>query len=154
MVLDKLTNLKAYSKLIPKTDEILAAIEKVRAGEFTGSRLDIDGDSIFLLNQEYETFDREGRQLEAHRKYIDRQAVIKGEEYIGWSELEGLTLASEEYSKGGDIAFYNEEPKIYIPMTEGAFALFFPQDAHMPCIKMGDSRKVQKVVVKIAVDLA
>ncbi|HOJ36375.1 MAG TPA: YhcH/YjgK/YiaL family protein, partial [Clostridiales bacterium] len=104
MVLDKLTNLKAYSKLIPKTDEILAAIEKVRAGEFTGSRLDIDGDSIFLLNQEYETFDREGRQLEAHRKYIDLQAVIKGEEYIGWSEVEGLTLASEEYSKGGDIA--------------------------------------------------
>ena len=31
MVLDKLTNLKAYSKLI-KTDEILAAIEKSARG--------------------------------------------------------------------------------------------------------------------------
>lgn len=152
MIFDRLSNLSKYSKLIPDAQTILHAIEKVASGEYTQEKIYLDGDRLFMIIQEYDSVDREGRYLEAHRKYIDLQAVISGKEYIGWAELEGLTVQSEKYSEGGDIAFYNEEPTLWLPMTEGYFTLLFPQDAHMPCIKIDKQEKVKKVVVKIAAE--
>ncbi|MGI6773324.1 MAG: DUF386 domain-containing protein [Clostridiales bacterium] len=152
MIFDRLSNLSKYSSLIPDAETILLAIEKVASGEYTEEKIYLDGDRLFLMAQEYESVDREGRYLEAHRKYIDLQAVLYGKEYIGWSELDGLAVQSEKFSEGGDIAFYYGEPTLWLPMTEGYFTLLFPQDAHMPNIKVDKPEKVKKVVVKIAVD--
>ena len=92
MIFDRLSNLSKYSSLIPDAETILLAIEKVASGEYTEEKIYLDGDRLFLMAQEYESVDREGRYLEAHRKYIDLQAVLYGKEYIGWSELDGLAV--------------------------------------------------------------
>ena len=36
-------------------------------------------------------------------------------------------------------------------LKKGDIAIFFPDDAHMPCIKINESIKVIKTVVKVSV---
>lgn len=152
MVFDRISNLRDYERLIPDIPVIEEYLNKLMTGEIAGERFEIDGERLFLTVQEYESYPKEGRQLEAHRKYIDLQAVIFGREKIGWAETEGLTLEREKFSSGGDIAFYKDEPEFWLPMREGSFTLLFPQDAHMPCIRFAaEGEKVRKVVVKIAI---
>lgn len=86
--------------------------------------------------------------LEAHRKYADLQAVLEGEERIDWVPLGSLREESEEYSKGGDIAFYSGGEHMRVTLSAGEFLILFPGDAHKPCIRSGG--KVKKAVVKLA----
>jgi YhcH/YjgK/YiaL family protein len=39
----------------------------------------------------------------------------------------------------------------YVTVGAGSFVIFFPEDAHMPCMAAGEPAKVKKVVVKVAV---
>lgn len=39
----------------------------------------------------------------------------------------------------------------YFMMEEGVFAVFFPEDVHMPGISASDNTNVKKVVVKVKV---
>ncbi|MDR1630506.1 MAG: YhcH/YjgK/YiaL family protein [Oscillospiraceae bacterium] len=152
MIFDKLNNLKAYAAMLPDWAVIEEYLQKIASGELTEKKYEIDGKRLHLSVQEYEPYAREGRYLEAHRKYIDLQFAVSGSELIGWAPTDELTVRTEEFSKGGDIAFYEEEPKLWIPLEEGTFTLLYPQDAHMPCIRMGGAGgSVKKVVVKIAV---
>jgi hypothetical protein len=47
-------------------------------------RIEIDGNAIFALIQEYQTVPSEEKKPEAHRKYIDVQYVFQGSEIIGY----------------------------------------------------------------------
>ncbi|MFH1308555.1 MAG: YhcH/YjgK/YiaL family protein [Patescibacteria group bacterium] len=46
-------------------------------------RTKIEGDNIFLMVQEYETRPKEEKSAEQHKKYIDIQLILSGEEIIG-----------------------------------------------------------------------
>lgn len=59
-----------------------------------------------------------------------------------------LKEESEEYSKGGDIAFYSGDEHMRVTLSAGEFLILFPGDAHKPCIRSGG--KVKKAVVKLA----
>ena len=37
-------------------------------------------------------------------------------------------------------------------MTDGCYAIFFPEDVHRPCCQMGQAEDVKKIVLKIRVD--
>jgi len=131
----------------------IPAIEKFLT-DFAGSplpdgRYELDGDNLFALVQRYTTKPAEGRLPEAHRKYIDLQMVTEGRECIGWAPLAELTEASEEFSKGGDIAFYSGQIQINITLNKGCFSLLYPEDAHLPCTQIDGPEEVVKVVFKI-----
>jgi len=49
-----------------------------------------------------------------------------------------------------DVAFYKNDSTLF-ELTEGMFAIFFPDDLHCPCIKNGENSKVKKLVVKIRI---
>lgn len=152
MIYDKLSNLKAYAAMLPDWEVIEDYLQKITSGELTEQKYEIDGKRLHLSVQEYEPYAPEGRYLEAHRKYIDLQFAVSGSELIGWAPTDELTVRTEEFSKGGDIAFYEEAPTFWIPLEEGTFTLLYPQDAHMPCIRVNDdANPVKKVVVKIAI---
>lgn len=89
---------------------------------------------------------------EAHRKYIDIQYLIEGEELIGVAPLASMERVAEAAPER-DIWFYEGETA-KLPLSGGRFAILFPQDAHAPCIAAGECRPVRKVVVKVAVEPA
>ena len=103
-------------------------------------------DEVYAIVQEYTT--KDSGQLESHKDYIDIQYLIAGEEKIGYATLTNQTPATE-YTP--DIVFYKDKADFYITMKPGDFAIFYPQDLHMPCIKSDTQKYVKKVVVKVKI---
>ena len=101
---------------------------------------------------EYETKVKNEVGFEAHRKNIDIQYLLKGEERIACMPIEKLT-ETEPYSEEKDAAFYAAEGVAAQTMTIGGgyFAIFFPQDGHMPQLCVDEPEMVKKVVVKVAI---
>lgn len=107
----------------------------------------IDGDAIFANVDEYETKEIEKTEWEAHKKYIDIQLLLEGEEKIGYTHPEFLKI-TQEYKAEKDIMFFNGTGE-YFTLKPGFFAIFFPHDAHRPGLISTSKMKVKKVVVKV-----
>ena len=153
MILDTIAHIGEYAALLPGLDKAARFVRDFYACPQPDGRYEIDGERIFANVSTYETKVRDGAQFEAHRKYADLQAVIRGREIIGWAALsDKLRETREEYSAGGDIAFYTGEIETELVLPAGYCALLLPQDAHMPCLACGDNRSVTKIVVKIAIE--
>lgn len=108
-----------------------------------------------VLNVNISTYvpsEAETKRFEAHRKYADIQVVLNGTERIDCANIDACTdMLSEEYSKGGDIAFY-ADPQYYskVVLEKGMFLFLMPHDAHKPCIAPDESgAKVTKAVFKV-----
>ena len=149
MVTDRLVNADLYRSLGPR---IAAALDYVAATDFAAipdGRHDVDGDRIFALVQRYASKPLAEGRWEAHRKYIDLQLVVHGEEQIGYVSIDQLN--AEPYDTERDLTWLSGKAGQWITLPAGHFALLWPGDAHMPQIASGAPEDVLKVVVKIAV---
>ena len=99
--------------------------------------------------QRYKTKDASEGKFEAHRKYIDIQAVLKGKEIIGYANIDSL---KENVPYKEDIVFF-ETPDDYneVKLQDGMFTVLFPEDAHMPLLDYNGKNDVVKIVVKIKI---
>ena len=116
-------------------------------------KYEVDGENLFYIVDEYETKPVQEGRLEIHRKYLDIQYIVSGEECIGFAPLEGLTEESP-YDGKRDLAFYEYEPTMSrLFMKQGMFVIFWPNEPHMPCRRIGStSEKVKKIVVKVRME--
>jgi YhcH/YjgK/YiaL family protein len=115
-------------------------------------RHDIDGDSVYAILQRSVTRLPADGRFETHEQYIDIQFLIAGEEVIGLAPVNGLRV-TEPYDAAKDIAFY-ATPNGWerLALTPGQFAVFFPDDGHMPLCAAGQPMAIHKAVVKVKVD--
>jgi YhcH/YjgK/YiaL family protein len=115
-------------------------------------RMDIDGDRLFASVATYETGSREDRRFEAHRKYIDVQVVLEGEEAIDVS-LDRDLPTLEAYDEERDVMFLEPPPRFAsLAMRPGWFAVFYPHDIHRPGCHLRTRVRVRKIVMKAAVE--
>lgn len=149
MIIDKIENVALYLGI---NNRIEKALEYIQHTDFMKTDLgkhEIDGDIIFALVSEYETKNEDESFLEGHRAYIDVQYIFEGVEQIGVTTLENQQPV-KEYDANDDYLLFKEKHS-FISMSKGMFAIFFPDDLHMPGIKTGKASKVKKVVVKVRV---
>lgn len=114
-------------------------------------RYELQGEALFVNVDEYQTRDEEDTRYEAHRTYADIQYLVSGTEGIGVVPLE-LTTVTEPYDAEKDITFLESPADNYRIADQGTFFIFFPGDAHRPCVKKGVKMPVRKVVVKVRID--
>jgi biofilm protein TabA len=107
----------------------------------------IDGTNVFASVTEDPSKDFEKTQWESHRKYIDLQCVITGEEKMGKYPFGELTV-TKPYDEAKDVANYSGDGKIY-DVPAGTFIIFFPANAHRPNITPGGNKVIKKVVIKV-----
>jgi YhcH/YjgK/YiaL family protein len=147
MIFDKIENSAIYENINPF---IKIAFDYLKQTNFSlidiGKHI-VDGDNIFAIVQEYETRNNEDVKLEAHKKYIDVQYVVSGEEFIGVCPLI-RQIPVKVYDVDNDYALY-EDSCSFIKIKPKQFAILFPQDLHKPGIKINTPIKVRKVVVKV-----
>lgn len=107
----------------------------------------IDGNNAYasITYGPSKTFEKS--RWESHRKYIDLQYVIKGEEKIGVAPVAGAKV-TDPYNEAKDVAHY-DSPGTYYIATPKTFFLFFPTEAHRPNILVKGYDKVKKLVIKI-----
>lgn len=149
MIVDHIKNAEAYYNLSPRIEVALKYLEAMDLTTLEVGKYEIDGDNLFVLIQEYEPKTIEEGKCEAHKKYIDIQYIIKGRECMGYMLTEKGEV-TESYDDTKDRLFVKWTGDL-VSYTEGMFAIFYPQDAHMPGIKTDGCDFVKKAVVKIAV---
>jgi YhcH/YjgK/YiaL family protein len=114
-------------------------------------RTDIDGDDVFVLVSEGETRPPEQVRFEAHRRYIDIQLVVRGQEAIGVVPAAALVTA-EPYDGTKDIEFFaTPRESATLALHAGDFAVFAPGDAHRPSLHLDGPHVSRKAVVKVSV---
>lgn len=153
MIADSIENSALYP-LGPAWKTAFEFIKTLTPDSETGKRL-IQGDALFAGIDCYETKARTAAKLETHRKYVDIQVLLSGCEVIEIFPKKNLTV-SEPYHSERDVEFYEKPTDAHAKVTlvPGQFLVFFPDDAHMPCLTAGTSPEpVKKVVVKIAAEL-
>lgn len=148
MIYDSIANIETYKGLSPDIYEGLKFLRQVSPDIAVGTHQ--INPRVKAIVSEYDTKKVNEHGFEAHRKNIDIQYLLKGEERIACMPIEKLT-ETEPYSEANDAAFYSSEGVRTQEMTigDGYFAIFFPQDGHMPQLCVDESMKVKKVVVKV-----
>lgn len=108
-------------------------------------------ENCFILEQAYITKDKKDCFFESHRKYIDIQYIFEGSEIMEVENINKLQI-TQEYNESLDFAKYEQKPNSStLIINENELAIFYPNDAHMPCIKVNNNQKIIKAVFKIAV---
>lgn len=114
-------------------------------------RVELAGGGAFALEQAYRSKPREEGRFEAHGSYVDLQAIVQGEELIEVADTERLNLR-ENLLEERDVCFFDDVSKTSVwRLQPGDVAVFFPVDAHMPCLAVGEPAIVYKTVVKVPV---
>ena len=148
MIYDILENSARY---VAQYDGFAAAFAFLRRPDLRDLAVDkypIDGDRVFAMVAKDQGRDMDEAQLEAHEKYIDIQLVLDGLDGMGWRPKYLCRQPVGVYDPDEDIAFFADPPSAWLPVSPGMFAVFFPEDAHLPLISSG---VIHKVVVKVAV---
>jgi len=148
MILDRLENSKKYEALHPKFAQAFECLRKFSA-DIAPGRYELDGDRLYVNVMDIQNHSRETSKLEAHKKYIDIQYIFSGDEEMGWKDVSLCSSVSTAYDDNADYALYTDLPDSWFAVPDGAFVIFFPEDAHAPSIGSG---MVRKAVVKVALD--
>jgi YhcH/YjgK/YiaL family protein len=149
MILDTLINSARYAGMHPgfaRAFEFLAATD---LAALPPGRHEIDGDRIYVSIDHTDGRGEDGARLEAHRRYIDIQYTIDGNELIGWMPLARISSPDGGFDDPKDIGFFADRPSTWIAVPPGSFTIFFPHDAHAPLAGRGH---LKKAIVKIAVE--
>lgn len=152
MIYDNLSNIDLYKGLSTDIYTGLLFLSQAKPDLENGTYL--LNSHVKAIVSEYETKKENECGYEAHKRFIDIQCVLKGEEKVSCSPIESLK-ETKPYSEEIDAAFYsadiNYQPS-YINLLPDYFAIFYPQDGHMPQLCIDKPQLVKKIVVKVEIE--
>lgn len=149
MIYDHLSNINLYKGL---SDDIYVGLEFLQQ-----AKPDL-ANGVYQINprvkaivSKYETKRVNEYGYEAHRRFIDIQYVLCGTERVCCLPIEKLQ-ETKSYSEENDAALYTAECQpLEMTIGNGYFAIFYPQDGHMPCLSVDEPKFVKKIVVKVEI---
>lgn len=148
MILDIIDNAEQYKKIHRGFVQAFDFLDRPDLVRMAPGRYEIAGDSLYASISLDDGGEREKGVLEVHEKYIDIQMVLQGFDDIGWAPRSSCSQPLGKYDPADDIQFFQDIPHTWLGLRPGSFAVFFPEDAHLPLIS---EEKILKAVVKIAV---
>ena len=149
MILDQLINADLYKPLQSRLAKGFDFLQQSDLEQLAAGRHEIDSDEVFALLSDDQGKGQAGALIEHHRRYLDIQYVVRGEDRIGWLPTANCQRVQQAYDTDSDLAFYYDRPSCWLSVPAGSFAIFFPDDAHAP---LGGLGAVRKVVVKVLLD--
>ncbi len=145
MITGKINSIDLYKGLSERLDKAIDFVKGLDKDIAVG-KYEIDGDDVFASIVEGETTSMDEIKIEAHKKYIDLQYIISGEEIMVYAPIEDCTV-TEEYNETKDIFFTKGEGD-GIKMSEGKFYIVFPCDGHAP-VKGYEKTSFKKAIIKV-----
>ena len=151
MIFDTIENVGSYRGLSPAFDAAVSILSGTDFAQLQPGAYypEPKSSGVYYMVQTPALLPRDKARWECHDRYIDIQYVMSGStETIDWAprgELNGWEkgTSSDIYFADGDV------PYLPLALTPGRFAVFFPQDAHRPCL--GASGSSRKIVFKVPV---
>ncbi|HCN82279.1 MAG TPA: YhcH/YjgK/YiaL family protein [Sphingobacteriaceae bacterium] len=147
MIIDALANIDKYRSVHPLFGQAFEHIKSLDLEKIEVSRYDIaDGLKAIISDKTGMSVDESISKFECHNKNIDIQICIRGVEKMGWKPRSECRDQKGDYNEEKDVLFYNDTPDMFFQLTNGQFAVFFPEDVHAPMIGDGE---IKKLVLKI-----
>lgn len=108
-------------------------------------------DGAVAMDQAYRSRERGDCFFESHRKHIDVQCILEGEEIIDVIGIADLEV-DRPYREDKDVAKYRDPGSgSRLRLKAGQAAVFFPEDGHMPGQFLVSPGLVRKTVIKVPV---
>lgn len=151
MIYTNLNDEKQIKALHPKFQECITFIKNndiinnFKEGIYEIGELDVK-----MHYDNYYSKEKSKGFWESHKKYIDIQILLEGEEFIYLNNIYNLTKKSENIEK--DLIIFEGKELFKISFKKNDILIFFPEDAHMPGIKTKKTTFNRKIVFKIKVD--
>jgi YhcH/YjgK/YiaL family protein len=149
MIIDTIQNASKYFSVHPLFAKAFEFIQQTDLANVADGKSDItEGLKAIFSNAPGKTKETSVAKFECHNYHIDIQLCINGVETIGWKPREKCVTENGGYNPEKDVQLYNEQPDMYFQLTDGQFAIFFPEDVHAPMIGEGD---IKKLVIKVKI---
>lgn len=146
MIIDYLDNAALYKEVHPLFKKAFNYLTSVDLDKLANGRIELEEDRLFLIISDSTLKSKEEAKLEVHNKYIDIQIPLSKVETFGVAPRKNLQNEVDVFNKDKDIQFFTDKATSFITLEPQQFIVFFPQDAHAPCIGEGS---VKKIVVKV-----
>jgi len=149
MIIDTLQNAPRYFSVHPLFAKAFEFIGQTDLANAPDGKSDIvEGLKAIFSNKAGTTAEASVAKFECHNEHIDIQLCINGVETIGWKPREKCVTENGGYNPEKDVQLYHEQPDMYFQLTNGQFAIFFPEDVHAPMIGEG---VIKKLVLKVKI---
>ena len=150
MIIDTIQNAAKYFSVHPLFKKAFEYIQHTDLNTIEMGRYEMDGSGLKAIfsNKNGMTAAESIAKFECHNKHIDIQLCINGVEQLGWKPREKCKLENGGYNEEKDVQFYSDDPDMYFQLTNGQFAIFFPEDVHAPMIGEGP---IRKLVIKVKI---
>ena len=149
MIIDTIQNASRYFSVHPLFEKAFEYINQNDLANTADGKSDIaEGLKAIISNAPGKTAETSLAKFECHNKNIDIQLCVNGVETIGWKPREKCVTPNGEYNDEKDVQFFGDTPDTFFTLTNGQFAIFFPEDVHAPKIGEGE---IKKLVLKIKI---
>lgn len=147
MIIDTLENADKYFPIHPLLVEAFKYISSQNLETIEVGKYEIEGDNLkaIVSNKKGMSKEESISKFECHDKHIDIQLCINGKDQIGWKPRQ-TCKEQKGNNPEKDVLFFNDLPDMFFELTNGQFAIFFPEDVHAPMI--GES-EIKKMVIKV-----
>jgi YhcH/YjgK/YiaL family protein len=151
MIVDTLANAHKYASIHPLFATAFEYINSTDIANIEIGKYEIaEGLKAIFSDKKGMTATESIAKFECHNKNIDIQFCINGKETIGWKPRQSCIIPKGEYNTEKDVCFYDDAPDMYFQLTNGQFAIFFPEDVHAPMIA-ADDNSIRKLVIKVKI---
>lgn len=150
MIKDSIQNAHKYDELHPNFWSVMEILQSLNLDALQVGHIELDGKYIYININQTNNKSKNEVLLESHQQYIDIQMPLSGKETFGIKPTNECIKPQGEFNTERDIIFYNDTPNEYITIDKGEFIIFFPDDAHAPCIDTENNHL--KLIVKISVE--
>ena len=152
MIFDRIENIGTYLGTGEAMDAALNFLKVISEEGFDESREYDPGCGVLVRCAAYTTRPLEDCCFEAHRRYIDVMAMLSGTEQIGYKPAAELEKITQEYVEEQDaLLAEDKEGVVLFTFRVGDFAVWYPQDGHMPCISSGEAKPAKRLILKVPV---
>lgn len=130
--------------------EVIEQVKQRLSASVENGRYQLEGDDVFFFVVDDHTKVITDCKSEIHRKYIDVQIILAGEERFGYS-LQPFNSIAEDLLEARDVAFsedlVNEQ---FADLKAHDFIVFNTQQPHRPLVAVNDPMPVRKAIIKIS----
>lgn len=132
-----------------RVDQAIEYLKGLQISEEDYGKKVIVNDDFFYTVQCYTTKPEKDCGLESHKKYIDIQLILQGEEVMDICDTSRLSIKTE-YDEEKDIMFWNIPSRMARTILKtGDYIVLYPENAHRGAVSLEGPEKVVKIVGKV-----
>jgi YhcH/YjgK/YiaL family protein len=147
MIFDKIANAGLYKGMHPSMDKAIDFMMTADLHALPLGRTVIDGDRVFINKMQATTAPAEEKQFEVHRKYLDIQIDLSGQETIETGDRDVFFCA--DFSEEKDVGFAHCPAIAACTLGNGTFTVCMAGEPHKPGITAGPDTALLKCVIKV-----